>query len=613
MPRCGLLCQYETSKLVRIQSVRLGSLKWSLNATILLFICIMLLWNRNYQEFELLVSSVTTKLKGVARVRLPGAEDSVWDAVDYSGPSQEKNSFFVVTNVIVTKNQKQGKCPEVPLRGRLCRSDADCEDGGWDHQTHGIQTGSCLKVGVLKKTCEVSAWCPVESRTKPPRPALLAAAENFTVLIKNNIRFPAFNFIRRNILPEMNDDYLKSCRRDKDKLCPIFRLGDVVREAGEKFSEMAVEGGVIGILIKWDCNLDRLMRRCRPAYSFRRLDEKESNRTLYPGLNFRFARYSTVDGVEQRTLYKAFGIRFDVLVFGQAGRFSLVQLVLYVGSTLSYYALTTVMIDWLIGTSCYSAEVGQNYSEKKVEAVADKQKCILCVSYVDERNIRLVKRSLKKSLQLVKPKSVEQRKEDSGHLRAAVCLLQPGHAPSHDPAHKHDPAPSHSPAHDPLHKPDPAHKPPYDPAHDSDPSHNPAQSPAPARRPAWCQCGGCASSPLPQEELCCRRGTGACVASSLPFERLVLQRPLLEAVLLYRDPLTPPPAGRGRTADLRRCAYAQYISWRFGVPPAGAHPAIPSCCVRRIRDEYPSPDGRYGGFRPAGTPSARAGANVELC
>ncbi len=28
------------------------------------------------------------------------------------------------------------------------------------------------------------------------RPALLAAAENFTVLIKNNIRFPAFNFIR---------------------------------------------------------------------------------------------------------------------------------------------------------------------------------------------------------------------------------------------------------------------------------------------------------------------------------------------------------------------------------------------------------------------------------
>lgn len=32
------LCQYETNKLVRIQSVRLGSMKWSLNGFILLFI-----------------------------------------------------------------------------------------------------------------------------------------------------------------------------------------------------------------------------------------------------------------------------------------------------------------------------------------------------------------------------------------------------------------------------------------------------------------------------------------------------------------------------------------------------------------------------------------------
>lgn len=35
---------------------------------------------------------------------------------------------------------------------------------------------------------------------------------------------------------------------------------------------------------------------------------------------------------------------------------------------------TTILIDWLIGTRCYSAEVGQNYSKKKVESVQDKQK-----------------------------------------------------------------------------------------------------------------------------------------------------------------------------------------------------------------------------------------------
>lgn len=46
---------------------------------------------------------------------------------------------------------------------------------------------------------------------------------------------------RRNILPGMTDSYLKSCHRGNDPLCPIFRLGDVVRDAGEKFPEMAVE------------------------------------------------------------------------------------------------------------------------------------------------------------------------------------------------------------------------------------------------------------------------------------------------------------------------------------------------------------------------------------
>lgn len=48
----------------------------------------MMLWNRKYQEFDLVVSSVTTKVKGVAQIHLPKIGDVVWDGVDYSGPSQ---------------------------------------------------------------------------------------------------------------------------------------------------------------------------------------------------------------------------------------------------------------------------------------------------------------------------------------------------------------------------------------------------------------------------------------------------------------------------------------------------------------------------------------------
>uniref|UniRef100_H3DH48 P2X purinoceptor n=1 Tax=Tetraodon nigroviridis TaxID=99883 RepID=H3DH48_TETNG len=544
------LCQYQTNKLVRIQSVRLGSLRWSLNGFILLFTCVMMLWNRKYQEFDLVVSSVTTKVKGVAQTNLSGAGEVVWDVADYSGPgAQSKNSFFVLTNVIVTRNQTQGTCPELPKDGRVCRTDRDCEKGASDLHSHGrgIQTGKCVRFDALTKTCEVSAWCPIETGTKPPRPALLAAAENFTVLIKNNIRFPTFNYTRRNILPEMSATYLKSCQRVNDSLCPIFRLGDMVREAGESFRDMAVEGGVIGIQIKWDCNLDLLRRHCLPRYSFRRLDEKESNRTLYPGLNFRYAKYNTVKGVGERTLYKAFGIRFDVMVFGQAGRFSFIQLIIYIGSTLSYYALTTILIDWLIGTSCYSEEVGHNYFEKKVESVQDKQKCVLRVSYVDKPDIWLVKKSQKKSLQDSKLLHVQPRKEDAGALRAALCLLGPGAGSDNTPPRQTGP-------------------------------------------PAWCKCAGCDPTLAPQEQLCCRWSDGTCITSSPLFQLLVLSRSTLEAALLYRDPLSDRQPGHS--------AYRQYICWRFGGQAEDEPPVIPRCCVRRIREEYPSPDGCYSGFRP---------------
>ena len=48
----------------------------------------MMLWNKEYQEYDFVVSSVTTKVKGVALTNLPGVGNIVWDVVDYSGPSQ---------------------------------------------------------------------------------------------------------------------------------------------------------------------------------------------------------------------------------------------------------------------------------------------------------------------------------------------------------------------------------------------------------------------------------------------------------------------------------------------------------------------------------------------
>lgn len=112
-------------------------------------------------------------------------------------------------------------------------------------------------------------------------------------------------------------------------------------------------------------------------------------------------------------------------------------------------------------------------------------------------------------------------------------------------------------------------------------------------RPAWCMCGCCLPSTPPQEQLCCRMSRGRCITTSSLFEQLVLSRPLLEAVLLYREPLCELTEGEQWTTALRHCAYIQYITWRIGAPPRESIPVMPSCSVWRIREEYPSHEGEY--------------------
>ncbi|MGH0189166.1 UNVERIFIED_CONTAM: hypothetical protein FKN15_033719 [Acipenser sinensis] len=52
--------------------------------------------------------------------------------------------------------------------------------------------------------------------------------------------------------------------------------------------------------------------------------------------------------MEARTLFKVYGIRFDVMVTGKAGRFDLIKLITYIGSTLSYFGLTIIVVDILL-------------------------------------------------------------------------------------------------------------------------------------------------------------------------------------------------------------------------------------------------------------------------
>ncbi|KAK3508824.1 hypothetical protein QTP70_009608 [Hemibagrus guttatus] len=207
------------------------------------------IWKKDYQEKEEAIqSSVFTKIKGSAISTTTEIGFHVWGAEDYVIPSQGDNVFFIVTNYIETPNQRLKLCAESPLiPDGACSHDDDCTKDEFVKAGHGMKMGRCLNE---TGTCEIYGWCPVEHSNTPTVP-LLGKAENFTVYIRNFVRFPKFDFSKSNVLPSSKHTYLKSCYYDKvhHPFCPIFRVGDLVQWTGHSFQEMAVKASVANVIM----------------------------------------------------------------------------------------------------------------------------------------------------------------------------------------------------------------------------------------------------------------------------------------------------------------------------------------------------------------------------
>nr|XP_054325094.1 P2X purinoceptor 6 isoform X3 [Pongo pygmaeus] len=315
----GLL-DYKTEKYVMTRNWRVGALQRLLQLGIVVYVVgWALLAKKGYQERDLEPQiSIITKLKGVSVTQIKELGNRLWDVADFVKPPQH---------------------PSVPLAN--CWADEDCPEGERGTHSHGIKTGQCVVFNGTHRTCEIWSWCPVESGVVPSRP-LLVQAQNFTLFIKNTVTFSKFNFSKCNALETWDPTYFKHCRYEPQfsPYCPVFRIGDLVAKAGGTFEDLALLGGSVGIRVHWDCDLDTGDSGCRPHYSFQ-LQEKS--------YNFRTAtHWWEQPGVEARTLLKLYGIRFDILVTGQAGKFGLIPMAVTLGTGAAWLGVVTFFCDLLL-------------------------------------------------------------------------------------------------------------------------------------------------------------------------------------------------------------------------------------------------------------------------
>ena len=124
-----------------------------------------------------------------------------------------------------------------------------------------------------------------------------------------------------------------------------------------QYEKLAIKGGVVGINIQWNCDLDwDFMKYCLPAYSFRLLDQT--------GWNFRYAKYHEEN---RRTLVKTYGIKFLISVNGKAGKFDMTNTVILLITGLGLLGLANILCDFVL-LHC-SNRFRREIMEKKYEAI----------------------------------------------------------------------------------------------------------------------------------------------------------------------------------------------------------------------------------------------------
>jgi len=324
---------YDTVQIVRIRNWKLGLVHQAVTLIIFAYIIFSLVIDKQYQLAENVIGTADIKVKGTSYTEREDGWINFYDAADLVVPTHEVDAAFITTNWYPTFNQTQGQCFGV----QPCQSMDDCQD---TLTSEGFLSGWCGKDGsniIEPGTCLVNSWCPLEDEPEPAQLYGFHGISDFTIYIRNNVRWPNFGYTRDNVAEDGRPE----------SGINLWTLRELVEQADTSYEDMEVEGGLFVINFFWDCNFDLKLDLCKPITQIIRLDDDDTGAS---GYNFRRPIYQSDDPFEpmrSRTLYKHYGARILLITSGQGKKFDLVTLLTNIGAGIGLLSVATLVSDFV--------------------------------------------------------------------------------------------------------------------------------------------------------------------------------------------------------------------------------------------------------------------------
>lgn len=325
------ICAYKTFKVVRIKDRNLGVLYWSIVMCVILYIIIGALGMEGKHQYqEPGIGTVITRFHGKAFFG-----KKVYDEADLRFPEIDPFGAFIMTKAITVPDQTIGRCVDFddPCP---CREGAECVDG----------------------FCEDDAWCPSiggGNAAEAPGSAVIETVEGLQHTILEILCGIAF--------PGIGNDFFVAGKAVGHNRFKNITLGDLLASATPPIAleDVLETGALIGVSFFWNCDV---AVACEPSgVVVKRLDHGK-------GFVQRRVKHKTVGGASTRDATYMHGLRILVDSSGIGRKFSMVLIIIQIGSGLALLRTASMTSDFLM-LKLYEPELRKAYYKCKIETSED--------------------------------------------------------------------------------------------------------------------------------------------------------------------------------------------------------------------------------------------------